>query len=147
GVCHIFAICAAGDFENDGSNEFRSDQSAGKVKPLSNQRQRSASLHSWQGGTGQFYPDWPPGITCAFRTEPVKCAAAARPRPVVEGWRNCRSSSLGLGNLSGEPCLTGNARIPSLIALSTETATAFARSPADQTRADAERLSHMVLEM
>jgi DNA-binding MarR family transcriptional regulator len=43
--------------------------------------------------------------------------------------------------------LTGNARIPSLIALSTETVKAFARSPADQTRADAEQLSHMVLEM
>jgi DNA-binding MarR family transcriptional regulator len=43
--------------------------------------------------------------------------------------------------------LTGNARIPSLIALSTETVIAPARTPADQTRADAERLSHMVLEM
>jgi DNA-binding MarR family transcriptional regulator len=31
--------------------------------------------------------------------------------------------------------------------LNTETATAFARSPAEQIRADAERLSHLILEM
>jgi len=43
--------------------------------------------------------------------------------------------------------LTGHARIFSFIALSTETVTAFARSPTDQVRADAERLSHFVLEM
>jgi len=43
--------------------------------------------------------------------------------------------------------LTGQARIFSFIALSTETVTAFARSPTDQVRADAERLSHFVLEM
>ena len=43
--------------------------------------------------------------------------------------------------------MTGHARIFSFIALSTETVTAFARSPTDQVRADAERLSHFVLEM
>src|SRR5881394_1802584 len=43
--------------------------------------------------------------------------------------------------------LTGYAPIFSLIALNTETVTAFARSPNDQIRADAERLSHIVLEM
>ncbi len=43
--------------------------------------------------------------------------------------------------------MTGQARIFSFIALSTETVTAFARSPTDQVRADAERLSHFVLEM
>jgi DNA-binding MarR family transcriptional regulator len=43
--------------------------------------------------------------------------------------------------------LTGSTRIFSLIALNTEAATAFARSPIDQIRADAERLSHIVLEM
>jgi len=43
--------------------------------------------------------------------------------------------------------LTGHARIFSFIALSTETVTEFARSPTDQVRADAERLSHFVLEM
>jgi len=43
--------------------------------------------------------------------------------------------------------LTGHAHIFSFIALSTETVTAFARSPTDQVRADAERLSHIVLEM
>jgi len=43
--------------------------------------------------------------------------------------------------------LTGHARIFSFIALITETVTAFARSPTDQVRADAERLSHFVLEM
>ena len=43
--------------------------------------------------------------------------------------------------------LTGFARVSSFIALSTETVTAFARSPSDQIRADAERLSHIVLEM
>ena len=43
--------------------------------------------------------------------------------------------------------LTGYAPIFSLIALNTEALTAFARSPTDQIRADAERLSHIVLEM
>jgi DNA-binding MarR family transcriptional regulator len=43
--------------------------------------------------------------------------------------------------------LTGSTRIFSLITLNTEAATAFARSPIDQIRADAERLSHIVLEM
>jgi len=43
--------------------------------------------------------------------------------------------------------LTGQARIFSFIALSTETVTAFARNPTDQFRADAERLSHIILEM
>jgi DNA-binding MarR family transcriptional regulator len=43
--------------------------------------------------------------------------------------------------------LTRSTRIFSFIALNTEVATAFARSPSDQIRADAERLSHIVLEM
>jgi len=43
--------------------------------------------------------------------------------------------------------LTGHARIFSLIALNTGSVTAFARSSTDQIRADAERLSHIVLEM
>jgi len=43
--------------------------------------------------------------------------------------------------------LTGYVRISSFIALNTGTATAFARTPPEQIRADAERLSHIVLEM
>src|SRR4029434_11217752 len=43
--------------------------------------------------------------------------------------------------------LTGHARISSLVALNTGALTAFARTPTDQNRADAERLSHIVLEM
>jgi len=43
--------------------------------------------------------------------------------------------------------LTGYAHIFSLIALNTEAITAFARSSTDQIRADAERLSYIVLEM
>jgi DNA-binding MarR family transcriptional regulator len=43
--------------------------------------------------------------------------------------------------------LTGYARISSLIALNTGTVTAPARSSTDPIRADAERLSHIVLEM
>ena len=43
--------------------------------------------------------------------------------------------------------LTGQARIFSLVALNTGSVTASARGPTDQIRADAERLSHMVLEM
>ena len=43
--------------------------------------------------------------------------------------------------------LTGNARISSLHGLNTGVLTAFARSPADQIRADAERLSYIILEM
>src|SRR3982751_806636 len=43
--------------------------------------------------------------------------------------------------------LTDNARISSLLGLNTGVLTAFARSPADQIRADAERLSHIILEM
>jgi len=46
-----------------------------------------------------------------------------------------------------EAGLTGYARISSLIALNTGSVTASARGPTDQIRADAERLSHMVLEM
>ncbi len=54
---------------------------------------------------------------------------------------------MGLANCRVQCSLTGNARIFSLIALNTGALTAFARSPADQIRADAERLSHFVLEM
>ena len=43
--------------------------------------------------------------------------------------------------------MTGYARIFSLIVLNTGTVTAPARNPTDQVRADAERLSHIVLEM
>ena len=43
--------------------------------------------------------------------------------------------------------LTGQARIFSLVALNTGALTAFARGSSDQIRADAERLSHIVLEM
>jgi DNA-binding MarR family transcriptional regulator len=43
--------------------------------------------------------------------------------------------------------LTGHALIPSLVALNTGVLTAFAPSPTNQTRADAERLSHIILEM
>jgi len=43
--------------------------------------------------------------------------------------------------------LTGHARIFSLCALNTGAAIASARTPTDQIRADAERLSHIVLEM
>jgi DNA-binding MarR family transcriptional regulator len=43
--------------------------------------------------------------------------------------------------------LTGHARISSLLGLNTGILTAFARGPTDQIRADAERLSHIVLEM
>ena len=43
--------------------------------------------------------------------------------------------------------MTGYASIFSLIALNIGTVTPFARNPTDQIRADAERLSHIVLEM
>jgi len=43
--------------------------------------------------------------------------------------------------------LTGNAGIFSLVALNTGSVTTFARTPSDQIRADAEGLSHIVLEM
>src|SRR5437762_4241123 len=43
--------------------------------------------------------------------------------------------------------LTGDARIFSLVVLNTGSLAAFARSPTDQIRADAERLSHIVMEM
>jgi DNA-binding MarR family transcriptional regulator len=43
--------------------------------------------------------------------------------------------------------LTGDARIFSLIAVNTGVLTASARSPTDQIRADAERLSHIILEL
>jgi DNA-binding MarR family transcriptional regulator len=43
--------------------------------------------------------------------------------------------------------LTGYAHISSFVALNTGPVTAFARTPTDQIRADAERLSHIILEM
>jgi DNA-binding MarR family transcriptional regulator len=43
--------------------------------------------------------------------------------------------------------LTGLARIFSLLALNTGALTALARSPTNQIRADAERLSHIILEL
>ncbi len=43
--------------------------------------------------------------------------------------------------------MTGNAGIFSLVALNTGSVTTFARTPSDQIRADAEGLSHIVLEM
>ena len=64
---------------------------------------------------------------CAFEGGP---AAAGSPQSKVSG--------------AG---LTGYARISSLIALNTGTVTASARSSIDPIRADAERLSHIVLEM
>jgi DNA-binding MarR family transcriptional regulator len=61
----------------------------------------------------------------------LECVPQSRDRPL-------QSRSAGL---------TGFARVSSFIALNTETVTAFARNPSDQIRADAERLSHIVLEM
>jgi DNA-binding MarR family transcriptional regulator len=43
--------------------------------------------------------------------------------------------------------LTARARVSSFIGLNTGQVTAFARTPTDQIRADAERLSHIILEM
>jgi DNA-binding MarR family transcriptional regulator len=43
--------------------------------------------------------------------------------------------------------LTVHARVSSFIALNTGMVTAFARTPTDQSHADAERLSHIILEM
>jgi DNA-binding MarR family transcriptional regulator len=43
--------------------------------------------------------------------------------------------------------LTAKARVPSFIVLNTGPVTAFARTPTDQIRADAEQLSYIVLEM
>jgi len=43
--------------------------------------------------------------------------------------------------------LTGYARVSSFTALNTGSVTAFARTPTDLIRADAERLSHIILEM
>ena len=43
--------------------------------------------------------------------------------------------------------LTGYACVSNFIALNTGPVTAFARTPTDQIRADAERLSHIILEM
>ena len=43
--------------------------------------------------------------------------------------------------------MTGYACVSSFIALNTGPVTAFARTPTDQTRGDAERLSHIILEM
>src|SRR5215813_13990797 len=43
--------------------------------------------------------------------------------------------------------LTGYVRVSRFIALNTGPVTAFARTPTDQTRGDAERLSHIILEM
>src|SRR3989442_15256488 len=43
--------------------------------------------------------------------------------------------------------LTAHARVSIFIGLNTGPATAFARTPTDQIRADAERLSHIILEM
>ena len=54
---------------------------------------------------------------------------------------------LGVSRLFSRSGLTGDARIFSLIPLNTGALTAFARNPTDQIRADAERLSHIVLEM
>jgi DNA-binding MarR family transcriptional regulator len=54
---------------------------------------------------------------------------------------------MGLANFFLPTGLTGHARISSFIALNTGALTGFARTPTDQIRADAERLSHIVLEM
>ena len=43
--------------------------------------------------------------------------------------------------------MTGYARVSSFITLNTGPVTAFARTPTEQIRADAERLSHIILEM
>ena len=43
--------------------------------------------------------------------------------------------------------MTAHLRVSSFIALNTGPVTAFARTPTDQTRGDAERLSHIILEM
>src|SRR6476646_8365555 len=49
--------------------------------------------------------------------------------------------------LPGRAELTGCAGVSSFIALNTGSVTAFAQTPTDQTRGDAERLSHIILEM
>ena len=59
------------------------------------------------------------------------------------------SSSCGIAALQSvcSQGLTGYACVSSFIALNTGPVTAFARTPTDQIRADAERLSHIILEM
>jgi len=53
----------------------------------------------------------------------------------------------GIEEQSWQAGLTGYAGVPSFIALNSGPATAFARTPTDQTRSDAEQLSHIILEM
>jgi DNA-binding MarR family transcriptional regulator len=55
--------------------------------------------------------------------------------------------TFGNSNSSADTGLTCCAAIFSLVALNTGTVTASPRTPGDQIRADAERLSHIVLEM
>src|SRR6266542_4253291 len=129
-VRNFSAVCASGDFNND-----------------ERERRRSPTLRSRQNREWNFLADWAPGIACALRSEPVKCTVAGRRGRVVEGRCDCRCANLVLINSRARSGLTGPARIFSLIALNTGALTAFARSPADQIRADAERLSHIVLEM
>jgi DNA-binding MarR family transcriptional regulator len=66
-----------------------------------------------------------------------------RRRPAPNGFGGQRNG-LSLPKYTG---LTGHLRISSFIALSTGPVTAFARTPTDEIRADAERLSHIILEM
>src|SRR5881398_2732528 len=59
------------------------------------------------------------------------------------------SSSCGIAALQSvcSQGLTGYARVSNFITLSTGPLTAFARTPTDEIRADAEQLSHIILEM
>src|SRR5881392_2405268 len=66
----------------------------------------------------------------------------------IHGVRSA-SSSCGIAALQSvcSEGLTGYAPVSNFIALNTGPVTAFARSPTDEIRADAERLSHIILEM
>jgi DNA-binding MarR family transcriptional regulator len=67
-------------------------------------------------------------------------------RPAVAGSALSKAANVAALQVR-QAGLTGHTRISSLSALNTVPATALARAPTDAIRADAERLSHIVMEM
>src|SRR5205807_10452821 len=91
--CHIFAICAAGDFENDGCERLQPAANTGEVNGRSNQPKRSRALRPRKIGEGNFCAYWSPRIARALRFEPIECALARRQRSGVEGGGNGSGSN------------------------------------------------------
>src|ERR1017187_3169563 len=146
---NIPAVRSARRFENDGRVRFhaRFSKNSGAIGCRSYERWRAHPLFSWPPRTREIQAGRPSGIARAFWFESIKRVASTAAWREIGAWRDDRRRNLGLDLISPSASFDSTHASFSLNALNTETVTAFARDPTDQIRGDAERLSHIILEM